>query len=90
MPLEIFVVRAQIVRRERVYLGNIRHERRERRADRTARADQIAVRKGLGNQLLRDNVHDRVAVADDGVQLTVKARLHGLRERVAVDTLCLS
>ena len=30
VPLEIFVVRAQVVRRERVYLGNIRHERRQR------------------------------------------------------------
>ena len=89
VPLEVFVIRAQIVRRERVYLGNIRHERRQRRADRTARTDQIAVREGLGHQLLRDDVHDCVAVADDGVQLTVKARLHGLRERVAVDALCL-
>lgn len=78
VPLEIFVIRAQIVRGERIYLGDIRHERRERRADRTTRADQIAVRKGLGNQLLRDNVHNRVAVADDGAKLTVKPRLHRL------------
>ena len=30
MPLDVFVVRAQVVRRERVNLGDIRHERRER------------------------------------------------------------
>ena len=44
VPLDVFVVRAEVVRRERVNLGDIRHERRERRADRTTRADQIAVR----------------------------------------------
>ena len=89
VPLEIFVVRTQIVRGERINLGDIRHERRERRADRTTRADQIAVREGLGNQLLRDNVHNRVAVADDGAKLTVKPRLHRLGQRIAVDTLGL-
>ena len=89
VPLDVLVVRAEIVRRERVYLGDVRHERRERRADRTSRADQIAVRERLGNELLRDDVHDGVAVADDGVQLTVEPRLHLLGERVAIDALGL-
>ena len=68
----------QVMRRERVYLGDIRHKRCERRADRPARADQIAVRERLGHKLLRDDVHDRVAVANDGVQLAVEPRLHQL------------
>ncbi len=89
MPFKVFVIRTQIVRRERIYLGNIRHERRQRRADRTTRTNQIAVRERLGNQLLRDDVHNRVAVADDGVQLTVKAFLHWLGQRIAVDALGL-
>ncbi len=89
VPLDVLVVRAEIVRRERINLGDVRHERRERRADRAARADQIAVRERLGNELLRDDVHDGVAVADDGVQLAVESRLHLLGQRVAVDALCL-
>ena len=69
----IFVVWTQVMRRERVYLGDIRHKRCERRADRPARADQIAVRERLGHKLLRDDVHDRVAVANDGVQARGRA-----------------
>ena len=89
VPFDVLVVRTEIVRRERINLGDVRHERRERRADRAARADQIAVRERLGNELLRDDVHDGVAVADDGVQLAVESRLHLLGQRVAVDALCL-
>ena len=65
VPLDVFIIRAQIVRRKRVYLGDIRHKRRKRRADRTTRTNQIAVCERLGHQLLRDDVHNRVAVADN-------------------------
>ena len=89
VQLEILALRAQIVRCERVYLGDIRHKSDERRADRTTRADQIAVLKRLTHQLLRDHVHHVVAVADDGLELTVQSRLHDLRQRIAVHALCL-
>ena len=45
VPLNVPIIRAEIVRGQRIYFGNIRGKCRKGRTDRTARADQISVRQ---------------------------------------------
>ena len=81
----VLALRADVVGRQRVDLGDARQERHQRRADRTSGADDVAVRQRLGHQLDRDHVQRGEAVADDRAQLLVHALLHDLRQRIAVD-----
>ena len=43
VPFDVMAFRAQIMRRERIYLGDVRHKRNQRRTNRTTGTDQIAV-----------------------------------------------
>ncbi len=83
----VLAFRADVVRHEGIYLGDTRHARHERRADRSSRTDMIPVLLGVVYQLLCDHVKHRKAVLDDGRKLTVKPLVHDLRERVTVDLL---
>ena len=78
-------LRAEIVGRQRVDLCDVGHGRDQGGPDRASRADQIPVLAGLLDQTLGDDVHDRVAVADDRVELLVEPRLHLRRDIVPVD-----
>ena len=62
--------------------GQIRHQRR---ADGTARADDIAVGKRFLNQFDRDHVERRKSVADDRAQFLVDALLNDLGQGIVVD-----
>ena len=85
IKLHVLVILAQIMRRQRIYLCNPRHRSRKGGSDRTAGPHQIAVLVALPYQLLGDDVHHRIAVADDGVQLPVQALLHDIRKLIPVD-----
>ena len=69
---DVFTVRAAVVRRERVDLGDTRHIGDERRADAAARADEIAALQRALHQLLRAHVH-HVVLAEDAAQLHIQA-----------------
>ncbi len=64
--------------RQRIDLRNTGHRCHKGRADRTSGTDQIAVLVAFPHQLLRDDIHDRVAVGNDGVQLSLQPCLHDL------------
>ena len=83
-PDDLLTVRTQIVRVQRIDLRNARHRCRERRADRPSGPDQIAVRQRFVHQHLRADVHDRVAVVDDGVQLDIQPVFDLFGQRIAV------
>ena len=68
-----------------VDLGDAGEVGHQRRADRAARADDVAVGKRLGHQFHGDHVQRGEAVANDGAQFLVDALLHDLRQRVAVE-----
>ena len=65
VPFDVMAFRAQIMRRERIYLGDVRHKRNQRGTNRTTGADQIAVLQRLRHKFLRNHVHHIVAVADN-------------------------
>ena len=81
----VFAVRADIMRRQRVYLGNTGDIGHERRADRTTRANQVTVRLRIGHKLLRRHVQHGEAVLIDGIQLALEAVVDDLRQRIAVN-----
>ena len=87
VPFDVMAFRAQIMRRERIYLGDVRHKRNQRRTNRTTGTDQIAVLQRLRHKLLRNHVHYIVAVADNRAQFALQARLDLFRQRVAVHAL---
>ena len=87
-PFQMVTVRTDIMRRHRVDFRDTGHRRDERRADRTTGTDQIAVLIGFLYQQMGNIVNDRVAVADDRVELTLDACLELFRQRVAVALLC--
>ena len=67
----IFALRATVVRRQGVHFGNPRHGRHERRADRTTRADMVAVVFGIPHQFLRDDIQNRETVLDNRIEFPV-------------------
>ena len=81
--LAVPALRAAVVRRERVDLGDARHIGDERRADRPSRADQIAALQRALDELLRRHIH-HVVLAEDAAQLDVQTVLDELRRLVAV------
>ena len=68
IEIAVLAVRADIVRTQRIYLRNVGHGCRERGSNRSTGAHQVTVLIGLLYQPLRDNIHNSVTVADDGVQ----------------------
>ena len=83
VEIAVAAVGANVVRLERVDLRDARHRGDERGADRTARADEVAVAVGLVHQALRHEIERGKPVADDGLELTVQSRLHDLGQVVA-------
>ena len=75
------------MRTQRIDLRDVRHGRREGRADGSSRADEVAILVRLVNELLRDDIHDGVAVADDRVQLRLETVGHDLRELRSIDAV---
>ena len=75
------------MRRKRIHLRYARHGSRERRTDRSSRADEISVFLAEFDESLRDDVEHREAVRYDRIQLGLEALFDDLRERVAVHVL---
>ena len=88
--LTVFAVWADIVRRQRIHLGNAGHRRHKRRAHRPPGAYQITMGVGICHQTLRGYIHHGIAVGDDGIQLFFQPFFHQLRHRIAIDLLCLA
>ena len=61
-PLQVFAFRADIMRFQRIYLGDAGHGCSQRRTYRASGAYQIAVLVGLMYQHLCRHIHDRIAV----------------------------
>ena len=75
------------MRTQGIYLRDVRHGRREGGTDGSSRADEVAVLVRLVYELLRDDVHDGVAVADDRVQLRLETVGHDLRQLRSIDAV---
>jgi len=84
VKIAVFAVRADIMGRQRVNLGYIRHSSSQRRADRTARTNQIPIRQGFGHYLMRDKIQHCKAVLYNSRQLFIQPLFHNLRQGVAV------
>ena len=66
--ITVMAVRAVIMRTQRIYLGDPGHRRDKRRSDRTSGSNKISVVIGLPHQFLRDNIHHRISVGNNGIQ----------------------
>ena len=82
--LAILALGAAVVGRQTVHLRDTGKVRHSRGADRTTAAHLIAARIGVGHQLDRNDVQNRVAVATDGIQLLLQPLFHDLGQGVAV------
>ena len=83
----VVAVDAAVVGRECVHLRNAAHACHKGGTDGTTGTDQIAVFKGLGDQLFRDIVERTVAVSDNGLELFFQTLEHNLGQRIAVKLL---
>ena len=85
----VAALRADVVRRKGVYLGDARHRRHERRADGATRADVVAMILRVFHQLLRDDVENGKAVFNDRIQLAREAVGHILWHRISIHLLAV-
>ena len=88
VELHVAAFGAAIVRRQGVDLGDARHIRHERRADRASRANEIAALKRALHELLRRHVNN-VILSKNAAQLDVQSVDDELRQLVAVQLVCL-
>ena len=79
------------MRRKRINFRNTAHRCGKRRSDRTSRTYYITVVVRFLNESVRDIVHDRVTVTDNGFKLTVEPCLNDFVEDsvVTVQFVCL-
>ncbi len=80
---------AVVVRAQRIHLRDARHGRDKGRAHGTSRADEVPVLVRFPDELLRDDIHDRVAVLDDGTEFLLETVLHDLRQLLPVHAVSL-
>ena len=78
-------VGADVMRRQRVDLGDVAHGRGKRRADRSARADEEAVLIGLFDEQMRRIIQRAEAVAEDGLEFPFQPRRDDFGQRIAVN-----
>ena len=88
--LRIAALRADIVRRERVDLGDAAHPGDHRGADAAPAADQIAVLQRVLHQLLGAHVDDVIVVIEDRLQFGIDALLHHRGRDLAVNAVHLA
>ena len=90
--IEVAVVAlgAVVVRAQGIDLRDAGHRRDKGGADGAAGADQVPVLVGLPDELLRDDVHDGVAVLDDGSKLLLEPVLHDLRQGIPIHAVGLA
>ena len=88
MELDVAALRAAVVRRQGVDLGDAGHVRDKRRADRPSRADEVAALERALHELLRRHIND-VVLAEDAAQLDVQSVDDELGQLVAVERVRL-
>ena len=76
IKIGIPAVRADIMRRQRIYLRNIRHSGGKRRAYGATGTHKIAIGKRFINDLMSNKIQHRKSVLDYGVKLFIKALFH--------------
>ena len=77
-------IRTEIMRRQRIYLRDTGHSRCQGRTYRTSGTYQITILIGFPYQFLCNDIHHRITIGDNGVQLPVQTVLHDLRKRISV------
>ena len=82
-------VRANVVRTERVDLGDVRQKCRKRGTDAASGANQIPGVVRLFYQLMRNHIHHGIPVFYNTVKLLIHPRLYNGRQHLAVDAVCL-
>ena len=82
--LTVLALGAHIMRCQGVYLGNARHVGYKGGTDGPSGAHQVTVLLRVFNQSFGNNIQHAKPVLDNGVQLTLQARGHILRHRIAV------
>ena len=67
VKIRVITLRADIMRRQGIYLGNMGHGGGKGGTYGTSGAYQIAVLIGLIHQLLGNNIHHGITVGDNGI-----------------------
>ena len=75
--------------RKRIDLRNARRKCHKGGADRASTADQIAVLHTLPYQLLRDDIHHRKTVGNNGMQFPLQPLFYNFRQGVSINFMCL-
>ncbi len=89
IKVAVMAAGAVIVGRQRVYLRNPRHSGHKGRAHRSPGTHQIAVLIGLPHQLLGNDVHHRVPIRNNGIQLPLQPLLDNGGKILPVDFMRL-
>ena len=76
IELSVITLRASVMRRQRVNFGNTAHRSGKRRTYGTSGTYDVTVVIWLLNKSVRDVVHDRITVTDNGFKLSVESRLY--------------
>ena len=69
---------------QRIYLCNTRHGSRQGRTYRPSGAHQITICIGLPHQLLGNNIHHRISIGNNGIQLFVQTVFYDLGKHFTV------
>ena len=80
---------ANVVRTERVDLGDVRQKCRKGGTDTASGTNQIPGVVRLLYQLMRNHIHDGISVFYNTVKLLIHPCLHNGRQHLAIDTVCL-
>ena len=89
IKIRVVAVGAIIMRGQGIHLRDPRHGRGKGRSYGAAGTDQVTVLDGFPHELLGDDVHDRVAVGDDGPQLSLEPFFDDLRQGIPVHAVRL-
>ena len=84
VEVRVAAIRAYIMRRQGIHLGNAGRIGDKGGTDRAAGAHEIALFVRVLHEFVGDDVHDGKPVLDDGIQLLVEPLLHKSRQRIPV------
>ena len=76
IKVTVMTLTAIIVRTQRIYLCDSRHSRNKGGPYRTSGTYQITVIIGFPHQLLRNDIHHRISIGNDGCQFSLQSGLH--------------
>ena len=88
IEIRVAAVRADVMRRQRIHLGDAGRISDKGGADGAAGAHEIALFVRVLHEFVGNDVHDGKTVLDDGIQLLVEPLLHQSRQRISVLRMC--